>query len=95
MDVDFYDIARSAHYDKCRSRIRTVDDDAKIQYRIFCNWCRCNNLIPGEHIFRKYLKSGDPFANIKSYTIKRIYELFFGYKLIWNGQKQKWEGTKN
>ena len=73
----------------------TLNDIAKRNYDIFCNWARlyCNNEI-NEKTFKQYLQSGDAFSNINPHVRKRIYELYFGYKFNYNFNTSKWESTK-
>ena len=88
---EFYTLAYQVHDDKIRDenlKRYDVDYQAKIEYLKFKVWCRAfKDADFSENNFKAYQKEENVLINF--WIKKRIAELFYNYKIIYNNKLKK------
>ena len=96
-EYDFYKIAKQVYEDRLREEYwkkNNLDNQAKLEYSKFCVWCRAfKDADFSEKNFKEYqLSEGIKF---NFWLKKRIAELFYNYKIIYNNKLKKWVFKKD
>lgn len=89
---NFYEIAEQCHKDRIREQRNDINNIAKLEYSLFCIWCRAfKNSDFSEQNFKQYVKTE---RDLNFWVKKRIFELFFNYEFNFNHDSNKWQYHK-
>lgn len=99
-ELDFEQLASQCYKERIyqeKWQVSNIDNRAEQEYTLFCCWCRAykDNQFSEQNL--KYYQQQEN-KNFDFWLKKRIAELFFGYKFIFDHKLDKWirlKGVKN
>lgn len=90
---NFYEIAEQCHKDRIKKQKTDINNIAKLEYNLFCAWCRAyKDAQFTEHNFKQYVKTE---RDLNFWVKKKIAEMYFGYTYKFDYNTNKWKCIKN